>query len=419
MSPALAVALVVGCGLSAAFHVGKAPAAAGMLQASLGLDLAGLGWLTGVFAVIGVVGGIPTGRLVASCGDRRVLLLGMAVCAAGAGVGTGATGPGVLLASRVVEGLGFLLVSVAGPALIQRSVDAQRRDFAFACWSCCMPLGIATALAVAPLLPTWQALWGASLGATLLLAALVGWRLRATPQARRAGRAADPAVPAGARRATQAGLLADTRRLLAASGPVALATCFACYSLMFFALFSFLPVLLTDRLAVSPATAGALSALAAAANIVGNLAAGRLLGRGARRPALIVAASLAMAASAAGIFTPWLGGAAAFALCLLFSAAGGMIPATLIASAPLVAPSAALAPLVMGLLIQGSNLGQLLGPVVVGEAVEALGWPAAAAVVGLAALLAIAAALALDLPARAPGAAAAQAGRSGRALPCR
>jgi hypothetical protein len=45
--------------------------------------------------------------------------------------------------------------------------------------------------------------------------------------------------------------------------------------------------------------------------------------------------------------------------------------------------------------MQGSNWGQLLGPVVVGAAVSAQGWPAASLVLGMATLCGIGMALAL------------------------
>ncbi|MDW4809958.1 MFS transporter, partial [Escherichia coli] len=84
---------------------------------------------------------------------------------------------------------------------------------------------------------------------------------------------------------------------------------------------------------VSSQGAGGLSALAAAGNVLGNLAAGNLLARGVSRPLLIAVAALVMGASALGIFLPVLGGWGAFVLCLLFSATGGLIPATLLATA--------------------------------------------------------------------------------------
>ncbi len=59
---------------------------------------------------------------------------------------------------------------------------------------------------------------------------------------------------------------------------------FALYSLMFFALFSFLPILLTARLGVSSQSAGGLSAGGRRRNVLGNLAAGNLLARGVAPP---------------------------------------------------------------------------------------------------------------------------------------
>jgi hypothetical protein len=74
---------------------------------------------------------------------------------------------------------------------------------------------------------------------------------------------------------------------------------------------------------------------------------------------------------------------------------GGAIPATLLSSVPLLAPTAALVPAVAGLLMQGSNLGQMAGPVVVGNLIESHGWSVAVVPVAVAALLAAVAALRL------------------------
>ena len=62
---------------------------------------------------------------------------------------------------------------------------------------------------------------------------------------------------------------------------------------------------------------------------------------------------------------------------------------------PLLAPTAALVPVVAGLLMQGSNLGQMAGPVVVGSLIESRGWAAAVVPVAVAAVLAVVAALLL------------------------
>jgi DHA1 family inner membrane transport protein len=160
----------------------------------------------------------------------------------------------------------------------------------------------------------------------------------------------------------------DAATTVKAGAPALIAASFAIYSLQFFALFSFLPVLLIERMGVSVGTAGLLSAVACCANIIGNLAAGVLLERGVARWVLVAAASAVMGLAA----------------CLVFSGVGGVLPATLIGTSATVAPSPRLVPMAVGLLMLGSNLGQMVGPVIVGGAVDALGWSAAAAIVAMA-----------------------------------
>ncbi|MGH8819423.1 MAG: MFS transporter, partial [Achromobacter pestifer] len=156
---------------------------------------------------------------------------------------------------------------------------------------------------------------------------------------------------------------------------------FTLYSLMFFALFTFLPVLLMEKLGLSLAQAGLYSAIASAANIIGNLGAGMLLARGWRRSTLIACASVTMGVVALLIFRSVLPAMPTFLLCVLFSAAGGLIPATLLGTAPLVAPRPALTAASVGLVMQGSNLGQVIGPVTVGGVIDRFGWASASYVV--------------------------------------
>lgn len=376
----LAVTVVIATGIVAALQVGKAAIAMPLVQAEFGLDLGTLGWLASIFAVLGMVGGIPAGTLAVGWGARRVLLLGLLAVALGAFLGAAAPRFSMLLASRVVEGLGFLLVIIAGPSILQRIAAPAQRDLAMALWSCFMPTGIALAMLAGLWLTDWRMIWQIT-GALAVIA--IGLTLLVVPK-----------TDAGTR-PSWAGLAGDAGAVLSARGPLLLALTFALYALMFFALFSFLPVLLMQRMQVSLATAGLLSALATTGNIAGNLIAGLLLSRGIGRVKLIIAASLVMGLCGIGIFLGLLPDTVTFLLCVLFAGAGGLIPATLLASAPLAAPATRLMPVIVGLMMQGSNLGQVVGPVAVGGVIEALGWPSAAGVVGAAALLAMLTALGL------------------------
>ncbi|RJL16457.1 CynX/NimT family MFS transporter [Paracoccus siganidrum] len=370
-----AVLLIVAAGVVAALQVGKGAIAAPMLRADLGLGLSAIGWLTGVFAILGLVGGIPTGALVARIGGRRVLMAGLVTAALGAAVGAGAGSFAWLLVFRIVEGAGFLLIVVAAPSILEDVADRPHRNLAFALWSCFMPAGMAIAMLAGPMFQGWRAIWWAS----ALMAILVAVAVPALVPSRRRGLGA-----------SRGRLGADIAATLRAGGPLALAAIFALYSLMFFALFSFLPILLMERMQVSHQVAGLLSALATAANIIGNLAAGVLLSRGVGRTLLLAGASLVMGLAALGIFLPLLPEVPTFLLCVLFSAVGGLVPAVLLASAPLAAPGAGLVPIVLGLIVQGNNLGQIVGPVAVGGVIQAGGWAWAALIVAVAALLAAA-----------------------------
>src|SRR3546814_10887871 len=78
-----------------------------LLRADLGMALGTAGWVMGVFALIGVVGGIPAGAAVSRFGDRRLIVLGLALIALGSAAGALAGTVSMMLAARVVEGAGL------------------------------------------------------------------------------------------------------------------------------------------------------------------------------------------------------------------------------------------------------------------------------------------------------------------------
>ncbi|WP_104667724.1 MFS transporter [Ensifer adhaerens] len=379
------VTTVVAAGIVAAMQVGKGLIAGPMLQSDLGLDLSALGWITSVFAIVGVVGGMAAGAFVTVAGDRRLLGAGMALLALGSFAGAASPAFTLLLLSRIVEGFGFLLVVVAGPAILMRLVTSERRDLVFALWSCFMPAGMAIAMLTGPAFADWQAIWWSN--GLLALASLVSIFLAVSPSGQ------SPRVASRFRD--------DVAETLTSRGPVLLFVLFSLYSLMSFTLSSFLPILLIERLQVSLGTVGLLSAIITLVNVFGNLAAGHLLSRGVARGRLVASAAVLTGVSGLWIFLSPSGGHLVLALCVLFSAIGGLIPATLISSVPLLSPRPALAPMAMGLLMQGSNLGQLVGPVAVGTAIEFYGWTSGAVFIGAGALLFIALAPTLERALRA------------------
>lgn len=361
------VSAVVAAGVASSFHLGKVAIAGPALQAELGLSLGMLGGLGATFAVLGALGGGLAGSVVARAGDRRMLVLGLLATMLGASMAAPTDAFAMLLASRVIEGMGFLLITVAGPAVLGRVVRAEDRDSAFVLWSCFMPTGMALAMLTGPWFGDWRSLWFTGALAVGVLAAVVMW-----------------IVPRGSEHLGASGQAVRFVEVWR-SAPLAMAATFSLYSLMFFAVFSFLPVLLQQRLQVDATVVGLIAAVVSAANIAGNLLAGALLKRTGRE-ALGIGAAIVMGVCGLGIFLPGVDPGAAFVLCLVFSAVGGLVPASLLSSVPRVTSTPAQAAVAVGLLMQGSNLGQALGPVLVGSAVDRHGWTAAAAWVVVAAL---------------------------------
>ena len=176
---------------------------------------------------------------------------------------------------------------------------------------------------------------------------------------------------------------------------------FTTYNLQFFAVMAFLPIFLMQRIGLTLAAAGGISAAVIAVNILGNLAAGVLLSRGLRARTLLAVVSLLMGLAGTGVFLSVTPNALLIPLCLVFSAIGGMMPATILAATPAAAPEPGLIPLSLGLVMQGIYLGQVIGPIVLSALVAYAGWSAPAGMVLAAALLGSILALALASKTRA------------------
>lgn len=362
IQPAL---MVIAAGVCAALHVGKLAPAVTTLQAELGLTLVQAGFLLSLVQGAGMALGLLFGALADGLGARRSMVLGLAVLAAASAVGGSLAGVPALMACRAAEGFGFLLVVLPAPGLVRALVPPARTAAMLGLWGAYMPLATALALLLGPLVIAalgWRPWWWA----LALLSLLAAWALHRAVPAKRPGPAAAPAALP---------LLLRLRLTLAAPGPWWVALCFAMYSAQWLAVIGFLPAIYTQA-GVPAAANGLLTALVAAANIVGNVSAGRRLQRGTGPGRLLgigfgVMGLAAVAAFAELGLPPW----ARYAAMLAFSGFGGLIPATLFAQALRVAPGPQTVATTVGWLQQCSALGQFGGPPLVAwVASQAGGW---------------------------------------------
>lgn len=372
---------IVGAGVVSAFQVGKASMALTAIRTDLGLDLATASWLLSAFAIVGALVSIVIGMTVDRLGARRMVVIGLLLQGGCSALGAFSEGATLLLATRILEGMGFLAVVVAAPALILAVARPEQRERAFAAWATFMPLGMTLVMLGAPLLTLlgWRGFWllNAALLASYAGLLMLGPLRGTSPEASRHG------------------LMEDVRTTLAARGPWLLAGLFTAYAAMYFAVFGFLPSLLASELMLSEERGNLLTAGALAASAIGCLAGGQLLAKGLRPRRILVTGFVAMTLCGSGIFTGYLPGSIAYALSIVFAFIGGFIPVVLINGVPQHAPRPELVGATMGFLMQGNNLGLVVGPAAAGALAGAMGWPPVSLLLGALALAALFLTLAL------------------------
>lgn len=360
----LAALAVVAAGVSVALHLGKLPPAVPALQAGLGLTLVEAGFMLSLVQLAGMTLGLAVGLAADSIGLRRSMLTGLAIVTLAGVLGGFAThiAPAhvvpALLALRSLEGVGFLLTVMPAPGLIRALAPPGADKAALGLWGAYMPLGVALALLCGPTLIAWGG-WP-------------GWWWALSSLSAAAGLWVMVVVPADRQRMTgvaNTGWADRLRATLGASGPWAVSLAFAVYSSQWMAVIGFLPAIYAAA-GVPSNWSAVLTALAAAMNIVGNVAGGRWLQRGVAPARLLAWGFGAMAIGSLAAFAQWGQGADALTLppslrylaVCLFSLAGGMVPATLFMLAVRLAPGASTVSTTVGMMQQASALGQFIAP---------------------------------------------------------
>lgn len=377
------ITFLVVTGSVAAAHLFKLSPALPFLRAEFALSLVAGGWLFSLTNGLAVAVGIAAGSFVDRFGYRRMLIAGLVVLTIAAGLGGFVQIPAVLYVLRLAEGFGYLAISIAAPSLIVREATARDRPLALGFWGIFNPAGGAAIFLAGPHLLAaggWRGMWFGLAAATavMLIAALV-LKLR----------------PAPARAQAPQAILTNIARTIRHAGPWLVALIFAFYTLQYSALMAWLPSVLISEKGIAVQTAGLLAAVVIAVNIIGNLVAGFLIRRGFGHGGLVILTAALMASSAALIFSP-LPDLVRYMGCVGLSLFGGMIPGTAFAAVPEVAPSPAELGTVNGLVVQGSNLGQMAGPPLAAALVTFTGsWSSLFAMFVMANLVAAALGLAL------------------------
>lgn len=385
------------CGVAVALNIGKVPPSLPLLRAELGLSLVQAGWVSSTLTTLAVFGALGMGLLAARLGTLRTVMSGLLLSAAASLLALASSrsdhGFVALIGTRLLEGAGMMAVVVAAPGLISVAAAAGQRRFALSLWSTYMPAGAGLAMALSPLvLPHagWQGMWLLS-AAGLLLAATLTWQQRRHYIVVPAADGASVGVVAPTT------LYPSALSVLRQPTPWLLSLAFALWALQHFALIVWLPSFLVEQRGMGPAGAALLTCAMLLACLPGNLLGGVLVQRGLSRGVQVAGAHTLTGLCAIGIFVgDWPDGLR-YALCLLLSFAGGLIPSAALSVSAALAKTPPQIGVLQGLMLQGSQLGQFIGtPLIAAAVVAAHGdWAAARNVMAVAAALGVALGLAV------------------------
>ena len=364
--PRIWIAFLAGC--IAAFQIGKTFASLTLIIAELDLSLVQAGMILSLFSLIAAVAGAGFGLLSDRVGHLRMALTGLCLSAAGSFFGAQVTTIEWLLLSRLLEGFGFILTIVALPSLIGRCASDSDRPLAMGLWGAFMPAGIGMSMIITPALVEWhgwRGLWN-DVGIILLVWAVLlylGFRRSPTPP---------PATPGGF----------DFRGSILRLGPLMVVAGFICYSSLYQSLTAFLPTMMVTDYDIALAQAASFGALVVVGNIIGNVGAGWLIGRGFVPWKLVTTSFVAMGLCAVLVFATFTQPSVKVIAGFLFSAFGGMFPGTAFVLAARFSPSPAQMALMAGFMLQGAGIGQTIGPLMVSSVVDySASWNAANLVV--------------------------------------
>ena len=343
-----AVWAVFAGGLVCGAYIGKVPPALPAQRLELGLTLVESGFIATTFNIIGLLVGMFVGVLCDRFGHTRLGLAGLAVMGLAGLAGATAWDYASLLLSRFFEGVGFILFAVAGSALMAACADDRERPKVMGLWSAYMPSGGSLAILVAPLFLAawgWRSVWVTFSIAAALCFVLV-WRMAPTP---RYGGVSSMKLA-----------LESLRQ----PGSIALALLFAFYVAQWTSVMIWLPTFLVDERGAAPALASFLTALMVLVNIPGNIGGGWLIARGVRRGMLILAAAAVMVVTDAVMLSSALPDALRFLAVLVFSCCAGAIPGAIFTGVVVHAKTPQHVGTTNGMVMQTSQAGQFLGPIV-------------------------------------------------------
>ncbi|MGI6406075.1 MAG: MFS transporter [Syntrophaceticus sp.] len=368
-------------GVAVAMNQFKVPPVMQVLMDSLHVDMATGGWLMSVFSVAGVIFALPAAFLLGRLGPKATGLAALGCTIIGSIMGALAQQVGILLAGRVIEGVGLALIAVVAPAVISMWFEPEERGLPMGIWASWVPVATFVMYNIAGVIQKtfgWQGIWW--FGTTAALIAFVAY-------------AAVVGVPAGNEaEGEQEEAPASLMEGLSSVNTWLLAIAFAGFNFALVGFSTWAPTYLNQLPGIDSAAANFYASLPNLVIIPGGVIAGWILDRTRNRKAV-----LATALAAATIILIWSFRLGSVSIVVPYMIGVGIIacfiPSSTFTLAPETVPRPELAGTALGVVILGQNLGMFIGPPLIANSAAGGNWAygtypiIAASVVALVAVL--------------------------------
>lgn len=349
------------CGCTLALHIGKLPVALPLLATEFKLSLAQTGNLVAIYSALIAVCGLPIGIVVARLGYVAFAIVGVSLGMVGSFIGLFSSSITFLMLTRLLEGLGWIMAVVALPVIMSSLSAAKDRPVVLGLWSSFMSVGTGLMLLLAPTLHAvggWRLPWAVAGGLSL-----IGAMVAVFVCVQQRDNLHNNAKP-------QSVLLVKQDLYQRAS--IAAVVCFMCYSFQYVALTAYFPTMLVEDSGMPLSNASYWVALIVFFNGMGNFSAGWLIKFGLKRSHILIGASV-LAGFFAMLAFAIQSAVGSIIFALLMTCVSGVIPGTLFSTAGLIASSAAATGVIIGFMLSGAGLGQILGPLALTRVVESTG----------------------------------------------
>lgn len=217
------------------------------------------GLLMSIFTFTGILLSVPMGVLTTKYGTFKTGLFALVTIIVGSALGAVSSSYGILLASRLIEGIGLMFLGAIGPATVATAFAGSGSGTAMGLLMCYMSFGQIIALNVAPIISagsSWRNFWwiSAAFGAV----ALVLWVLFIR----------DPEQETGAGAVVEnAGAGATLSDVLKNSNVWLVCITFLLYMIVHFGVFNYLPTYFVEVGGISATAAGSITSIASLVGI--------------------------------------------------------------------------------------------------------------------------------------------------------